>query len=256
MQAKGMSYKDAALNAGEAANNIFGGLNLERLQRNMTTQKVFRATALAPDWLETQARLGMGMAKSIGQLDNPALKTYRVGAANFLGAYAITNIINAINNNGKFSFENDPGHELDTAIGKDSDGRTRYFRPFGTSMDMIRIPLAIAHAAKNGNMGESFNLMRSRASEPLQFATDLMTNSDWKGSPLFGRDKYGRHLQSYEGQAKNFVNDALSHFAPAGIDSAIDLSNKEISPEEAAARVLQLPLGYKKDEKKVSFANR
>jgi hypothetical protein len=248
MQGKGVPYKYAALRAGEATNNIFGGLNLEQLQRSPITQKLFRATALAPDWLETNARLGQGIAKSIGRLSDPELKAYRVGAANFLGSYIIGNIINAINNNGKFSFQNDPGHELDIASGKDSAGRVRYLRPYGTSMDMVRIPLAIAHSAVNGNLGESFNMLRSRASEPLQFATDLMTNSDWKGDPIYDKNKYGKPL-NYTQQTANFANDAVGHFAPTGIDSGLNYYQGKISPEEFASRVLQLPLGYKKPAK-------
>jgi hypothetical protein len=242
-QEAGMSYSKSARLAGEATNNIFGGLNLQALQRNSNTQKLFRSVALAPDWLETNMRIGKGMANAIRHPLTPQYKVYATGMANFLGSYIGMNVLNAINNDGKFMFQNDPGHELDVAFGKDSKGRNRYFSPYGTAMDMFRIPLTIAHAAVNGDLGESFKLMRSRASEPLQFMTDLMSNTDYAGNTLFGKTKFGKP-QSPAVQAGNVGGDLADHVLPIGVQSGIGVARNKVSPEEFAAQALQLPIKY------------
>ena len=118
---------------------------------------------------------------AIKQPGSPQNRAYMVGMVNFLGSYIGLNIMNMVNNDGKPSVMNDVGHELDVAYGKDSAGRTRYFSPYGTAMDMIKIPLEIAHAAVEGNAGQLFSDVRNRASEPVQFATDLMSNTDYAG---------------------------------------------------------------------------
>jgi hypothetical protein len=252
----GIPHVKAAKMAGYATNNIFGGLNLKDLERSQTTQKLFRVAALAPDWLESNARLGKGMFDSIKHPLTPQNKVYQVGMANFLGSYIGLNVINALNNDGKFSFQNEVGHELDVAIGKDSKGKVRYFSPYGTSMDMIRIPLEIAHAAVGGNLGRTFSTMRSRASEPIQFATDLMTNTDYSGRALYDKTKYGKPIPPLT-QGANIAGDAAGHFLPIGAEAGVNLAQGKVSPEQFAAQVLQLPIKYKTPSKnKSGFSNR
>lgn len=240
----GMPHAAAAKAAGEATNNIFGGLNLTELERSPNTQKLFRAAALAPDWLESNVRLGKGMFNAIRNPSSPQSKVYLSGMTNFLGSYIALNVINAINNDGKFSFQNDVGHELDIAIGKDAMGRVRYFSPYGTAMDMFRIPVEIGHAAVEGNMGKAFSDMRSRASEPGQFLTDLMTNTDYAGRTLYDKTKYGKQIPKLE-QGENILGAAAGHFLPIGAESAVNFSQGKISPEQFASQVLQVPMKYK-----------
>jgi hypothetical protein len=248
LEKTGMEHGKAAKTAGYATNNIFGGLNLHELQRSQNTQKLFRAAALAPDWLESNIRLGKGMFDAIKNPKAPEAKVYLAGMANFLGSYVALNVLNAVNNNGRFSFQNEVGHEFDIATGKDSAGRTRYFSPYGTAMDMFRIPLEIAHAAVEGNTGKAFSDMRSRASEPLQFMTDMMTNTDYAGRSLYDKTKYGKHIPALT-QGANVAGDAASHFLPIGVESGINLSQGKISPEQFASQVLQAPMKYKTPER-------
>lgn len=245
---QGISHAVAAKAAGEATNNIFGGLNLHELERSPTTQKLFRATTLAPDWLESNVRLGKGMFNAIKNPMSPQSKIYLSGISNFLGSYIALNVINAINNDGKFSFQNDVGHEFDVAIGKDALGRVRYFSPYGTAMDMFRIPLEIGHAAAEGNLGRAFTDIRSRASEPVQFLTDLTTNTDYAGRALYDKTKYGKLIPPIE-QGTNIAADAAGHFLPIGAESGINFAQGKISPEQFAAQVLQAPMKYKLPDK-------
>lgn len=243
----GIPHDKAAKLAGEATNNIFGGLNIGKLEQSPTTRKLLRASLLAPDWLQSNVRLGKGMFDAIKDPMNPKSKVYLTGVSNFLGSYVALNVLNAINNNGKFSYQNEVGHEFDVAIGKDSAGKTRYISPYGTAMDMIRIPLEIAHAAVEGNMGKAFSDMRSRASEPIQFSTDLMTNTNYAGRALYDKTKYGKHIPALE-QGENIAGDAAGHFLPVGIESGINLAQGKVSPEQFASQVLQLPMKYKTPE--------
>ncbi len=245
---QGIPHNQAAKIAGEATNNIYGGLNLKQLERDPNTQKLFRAAALAPDWLESNARLGKGMFDALKNPSNPKTKVYMSGIVNFLGSYVALNVLNAINNNGRFSFQNDVGHEFDVAVGKDSMGRTRYVSPYGTAMDMFRIPLEIGHAAVTGNMGKAFSDMRSRASEPLQFMTDMMTNTDYAGRALYDKTKFGKHIPALR-QGANILGDAAGHFLPTGVEAGINFAQGKTSPEQLASQVLQAPMKYKFDDK-------
>ncbi|HWY36657.1 MAG TPA: hypothetical protein VNX68_18580, partial [Nitrosopumilaceae archaeon] len=250
---KTMPHDKAAKAAGYTVNNIFGGLNLKDLERHPNTQKLFRIAALAPDWLESTGRTGAGMFKALKSPTSAEGKIYRVGMINFLGTYAGLNVLNAMNNNGRFMWQNEVGHELDFAIGKDSSGRTRYISPYGPSgMKMISIPLEIAHAAvKDGLSGAAetaAHTARSMASEPAQFITDMMTNTDYAGRSLFGKTKYGKPISSLAAGA-NIAGDAASHVLPIGAEAGVNLAQGKVSPEQFASQVLQLPMKYKTPER-------
>jgi hypothetical protein len=249
-QKAGMPYDKAAKLAGYATNNIFGGLNLQALERNPTTQKLFRLAALAPDWMESNLRLGQGMAQSLKNPSNPAGRVYQVGMANFLGSYIAANVLNAMNNNGKFMFQNKPGHEFDIAMGADSKERTRYFSPYGTSMDMLRVPLAIAHAAySEGDYGQAFREMRSRTSEPGQIVGDLLYNEDYKQSPIYGKEKFGNKMMPASKQLGNIATNTAGHVVPIGANSLLDYMMGNISPEQLATQGFQLPMKYRFPER-------
>ena len=58
---QGLDHTTAAKAAGHDINTIFGNLSLKDLEANPTTQKLFRAATLAPNWLVSNAKLGKGM---------------------------------------------------------------------------------------------------------------------------------------------------------------------------------------------------
>jgi hypothetical protein len=116
-------------------------------------------------------------------------------------------------------------------------------------MDMFRIPIEIAHSAMRGNMGSAFTDMRSRTSLPLQFGTDLITNTNYAGQPMFNKTKYGKPITPLV-QGENLANDAASHFLPIGINAASDYAQGKISPEQFTTQILQLPMKYKYPSKK------
>jgi hypothetical protein len=249
-QKAGMPYDKAAKLAGYATNNIFGGLNLQALERNPTTQKLFRLAALAPDWMESNVRLGQGMAQSLKNPSDPAGRVYQVGMANFLGSYVALNVLSAINNNGKFMFQNEPSHEFDVAMGQDSKGRTRYFAPYGTAMDMLRVPLAIGNAAyTKGDLGQAFREIKNRTSEPGQIVGDLLYNEDYKQSPIYGKEKYGNKMMPASKQLGNIATNTAGHVVPIGANSLLDYMMGNISPEQLATQGFQLPFKYKFPER-------
>lgn len=252
LTSKEMSYKEAARTAGEQVNDQFGVINREMSTNpavfDKTVNNVKRILTLAPNWLESRLGLAKGTAEALMNPNDPRGKKYLSGVSNFLVSYAALNVMNYIAN-GKSMLQNDPGKELSLAVGKDSKGKTIYVNPYAGAIDFIKIPLAIAHASLEGNLGESTKDLRSRASEPAQFAIDLMSNTDWKGSPILGDKGQYNKVQSVGKQVGNLTVDAMSHFLPIGAEGIADYAQDKISPEEAAARVLQVPLSFKTEGK-------
>jgi hypothetical protein len=200
--------------------------------------------------MESNIRLGQGMAQSLKNPSDPAGRVYQVGMANFLGSYVALNVLSAINNNGKFMFQNEPGHEFDVAMGQDSKGRTRYFAPYGTAMDMLRVPLAIGNAAyTKGDLGQAFREIKNRTSEPGQIVGDLLYNEDYKQSPIYGKEKYGNKMMPASKQLGNIATNTAGHVVPIGANSLLDYMMGNISPEQLALQGFQLPFKYKFPER-------
>lgn len=251
LQRKGLSYKDAAQRAGYNVNNVFGVLNREAstnpLVYDKTINNIKRTFLLAPNWLESRLGLTKGTAQALLNPNDPRGKKYLSGVSNFIASYAALNVLNMLSNDGKTMLQNQPGKELSLAVGKDSKGKTIYVNPYAGAIDFIKVPLDIAHSALEGDFSETTKDLRSRASEPTQFAVDLLSNTDWKQSPILGnKGNYGRSQSIYD-QVGNLANDTASHFLPLGIEGGINALEGKISPEEAAARVLQLPMSFKSE---------
>ena len=112
----GMSEAKAGKEAAKFVNNLFGGFNWDQLGRSQDFKNVQRVFILAPDWLQTNIRLGGNMVKSLTtDINNPAMSAYRKFSATAIGTYVLMNAINKMQS-GHFMFENDPGHtfEIDT----------------------------------------------------------------------------------------------------------------------------------------------
>lgn len=249
---KGVDYPTAAKQAGNDVNNTFGVLNREQSTSGFVADKnlnnVKRIILLAPNWLESRGRISVETAKAMLDPNNPIGRKYLSGVTNFLASYAGLQGLNYLSS-GHSTLENGAGKELSLSLGKDSKGKDTYLNPYAGAIDFIKVPLDIAHSALEGNLAEGSKDIRSRASEPAQFAIDLLSNTDWKGSPILGdKDSHGKSQSVYT-QVGNLGVDATSHFAPIGLEGAIDYSRDKISPEEAASRVLQLPLSYRSEPK-------
>lgn len=240
--AKKLPKDQAAKKAAEVTNSIYGGLNIEQIGRSRETQNLFRAFAFAPDWMETQFKLGKGIAQSLKNPTSPIGKAYRTFARNLVMAYGMANVMNKVST-GKYMWENDPGHTFEIELGSTPDGKTRYLRPFGTAVDFLRIPLDAALGLAKGDPTPTFRAIRNRLSTPAGTAVGLMTNTDYRGRPIYGSDKYGNELGVAK-SAGGVASEVSKNVLPTQISAFIDFVTGRSNLEEAGSQVFELPLRY------------
>lgn len=235
----GMDEREAA----KVANNIFGGFNWEQVGKSKDMQNLKRALILAPDWLESNLRVGGNVAKSLFNWKSPAGSAYRRFAVNLTGAYVVANATNKMLS-GHYLFENEPGHtfELDTGT-YTPDGQKRYIRPFGTGADFVRIPFDVAVGLVKGDPSSAFRAARNRLSIPGGVAMGLLTNTDYRGKPIYGRTQYGQPMEPL--QSVGGVAGELSQlFMPSFGKQAIDYATGKQGPEQALTQSFELPFRY------------
>lgn len=166
-------------------NDDFGGLNLLRMGRNKDFQKLFRFTALAPDWSESNIR---SMVKAVpfrknkvtgrwefnGQDAEPYIKFWnRI----FVKGLITANLINyAINGRSTFTNEDqDKNFDIDITRLVDPDGKTAkkyYFSILGHFRDPLK---AIYNPVK---------FIRNKASFILGQVIDNLTGHDYAKRPF------------------------------------------------------------------------
>ena len=69
-----MNPYEIAKMVAKQVNDDFGGLHLQRMERNLTLQHIFRLVALAPDWTESNVRTALKMIKAGGKGGTAATK--------------------------------------------------------------------------------------------------------------------------------------------------------------------------------------
>lgn len=245
---KSMSAKKAGKQAATTVNNLFGGINIEELGRNKTTTNVLRSLVLAPDWAETQLKLGAGIVKALKNPRHPKGKAYRRVVRNLFGAYASLNITNKLIN-GHFSFENDPGHEFEIEIGKDAYGKKRYIRPFGTAIDFFRLPVQSITAIAKGDLSPLGRIFRNRASIPAGVGLGLAFNVDPFGNPITGKNRYG-HPMTVGQQLGSIGSEVSKLFSPQYVGASINYLAGKSGEEQAFAQAFELPMRYSWPKKK------
>lgn len=247
LESKGMEHELALKTAAKAGNETFGGINIEEVARSKDFQNFLRTFALAPDWLETQFRLGKDIAKSVTtQATNPEFKGQRTFARNLILGYVAANVMNKAFS-GHWMFENGTGgqFQLDTGT-KDSKDRERYIPLFGGAVDFVRVPIeAAVPFFQSGDLSAFGSAARSRLSTPVAAAVSLATNTDNFGSPIFGKDKYGKTLTPMQNLA-GAANLATSAVAPTPVQMLSNTLQGKSSVEQAVAGGLELPVRYRK----------
>lgn len=241
----GMASDDAARQAADDVNTVFGGINVESLGRSKDWQNFLRATILAPDYAETNVRLGSRLASGVFKPGSKNFNLYGRFAYWLVGAYAVANIVNYMNT-GKWMYQNDPTHSFDIATGQDAKGKTRYFKVFGTGIDFARLPAQFITALVEGNGNEAVASIRDRLSTLLGPALSLVSNTDYRGDPIFGNDRYGKP-QSGAQQAINFFDNTIGSELPGSISSLTDYAAGRTSTEQLATQSAGLPLSYKSE---------
>lgn len=238
--AKQMDPKQAAI----IVNNTFGGINTEQMGRNRDFQNFLRASILAPDWNESTVRLGGNLVKSLVS-KGPVAARYRTMITNIAGAYITANIANYLSS-GHGMWENDPGHTFEIEAGFTGDGSKRYIRPFGTAVDMVRLPFDLYIAATKGDLTAAGRIIRNRLSIPMGVASGYFSDVDYRGQAIGwrGKDKYGNEIP-LDQRAVNIGTEVASLIGvPSFLKQAIKTAKGDQGLEEGVTQAFELPFRY------------
>lgn len=241
LKSQGLSDTAAARSASQATNNLYGGINWEAMGRNRDTQNLLRALFLAPDWFETNYRLGKGMAQGMRNPNTAEGRIYAGVAKNILAAYASANVVN-VATTGHPMWDNAPGHTLDIQVGQ-SGKQTRWVRPFGTAADFIRLPIDELVATGQGDLGQAFQIGKNRLSLPARAGLDLYSNQNRFGRRIYGKDEYGKPIPTGK-QALGIVDEMTSPIMPQYLRNPIDLAAGNLNTEQATVGTLEGPIRY------------
>lgn len=238
----GMNPKDAA----KLANNVYGGINWEQMGRNRDFQNLLRSVILAPDWGETTLKLGGNFAKAINPLHKSQVANrYRAMMATFLASYVALNVANKATS-GHYAYENEAGHTFQIEAGYTASGEKRYITPYGTAMDMVRIPYDIAKGLKEGDVSVLWRTIRNRMSIPAGVALGAMTDTDYRGKAIGyrGTDKWGNEMPLKD-RAVNIGSEALSLIGMPNIVRQVAMSaTGQQGWEEGLAQGFEMPVRY------------
>lgn len=235
----GMKDGDAA----KLVNNVYGGINWEQMGRSRDMQNLLRSVVLAPDWAESGLKLGGNIAKSVTPWGGANAARYRTMGATFLGSLVALNVANKLSS-GHYAYQNDPGHTFELETGYTSDGQKRYLRPYGTAVDFARLPFDIAAGLAQGDPTSAFRAISNRLSIPLGSALHLLTNTNYKGQAIYGRDKYGNDIPPM--QAAGGIGTEAGGLVgfPSFAGNAIDYATGKQGGEQALTQGLELPFRY------------
>jgi hypothetical protein len=249
--AKGTPPEQAGQIASHTTNAMYGGINWEAMARSRDLQNLLRATILAPDWFETNLRIGKGMGKALLDRKNPQGNAYAKAAANLLGAYIAANVVNyATTEDHHLMAQNAPGHTLDIQLGKSGD-KVRYIRPFGTAADFFRLPYdtIAAMTGKNPDIGQGLAILGNRMSVPLHVGAHLATRTDHYGRPLTGKDAYGNPISAGK-QVGNVLGEVSELVTPSYVSNTIGRATGRLNTEQAVLGGLEMPVRYAKPPQK------
>jgi hypothetical protein len=165
--------------------------------------------------------------------------------ASFVTAYIGANIANKLSS-GHFMFENESGHTFEIEAGTTEDGQTRFFRPFGTGMDMYRLPYDMVLSFAKGDVSSPVRMVRNRLSIPAGVAVGAITDTDYRGRAIGyrGTDKYGQKIPLGQ-RAVNLGGEALSLTGfPNFLREGAKTATGQQGLEQGIAQGGELPLRY------------
>lgn len=235
-----MDPKDAS----KLVNTVYGGINWEAMGRDRNMQNWARAIVLAPDWAETTLKIGGNMVKSLNPLNKGmVMNRYRTMGATALGSIVALNVANKISS-GHYAYENEPGHTFELETGYTNDGQKRYIRPFGTALDMVRLPFDIVIGLSKGDPSVAVRAFTNRLSIPLSSVAHLAFNIDYKGQKIYGQDKYGNPIEPL--QAVGGITSEVAGLTgfPSFAKNLVDSATGKQGIEQGITQALELPFRY------------
>ena len=234
----GMSREESVRQAAKVANNIFGGQNeLDRIMKTKDAQNAFRAIILAPDWTESTIKTGYNVGKSLIQPTNPMLKPYRTFARNFMALWIASQAMDK-------ALTGSVDDPFTMNAGFTGDGQKREFRMFGTGADMFRIPYEAASNIAKGNFEGVAKIISNRFSLGAGSIIHGIINEDYRGRPIYGKDKYGNPIPAGQ-QASNILSEASNALGvPSQITTGIDFLSGRMGGEQALSQLVEAPTRY------------
>jgi hypothetical protein len=250
----GIDPKKVGSIAAENATNLFGGYK-------SGTGLINKMIWLAPDYYKTHFKTFQGMFKGVINPKDPQYSVYRHFAANLAAATTGLDLLNK-HMSGKHIWENDPGYELSLNTGrKDSKGKDTYVNVLGGAADLPRLAFTTVNNAlhKRNPLEDIDKFIVNRLSPIAQPLFRLVSNQDYKGQKYYGTKEFPTRVKVPGGKTFSIREQLpLSHTAgmvgkdianialPGYTQGALDYINGTISPDEAKARALELPLRFKK----------
>ncbi len=239
--------REAALKqAATEANDFYGGIN--KVLRNKTYKDLSRIGLLAPDWLESRLNIGVKGAKAlVGKADPLYAKALgrRVGMR-VAGAGATAGVTGSLLNP-----SNKGSNSTNIPAGQTATGKNREVPILGSAAEDIRLPEDIIKSLSEGNGAkDTAGIVSSRLSMPLRAGANVVLNRDDFGSPLYGKDRYGKDISGTQGVI-NAGKQVANVVTPPWLTMLYQLlaPGKNSDTEANIARGLELPVNYNSEEK-------
>lgn len=230
---------EAKREAAKQVNNIFGGLNTSYLLRSKDTQNFLRAFAMAPDLLESNGRIAVGMAKALFNPSNPIGKEYRLFARNFLLHRASTELLNKLAS-GHWQFRNEG------VTNKVGYIETNYYLPNGKRMDFkipgidsLRLPVEFALHLANQDINSAIHMVQNRLSAPVAMGVAQLTNRDYRNKEIANSD------DTLPKQMFDRSVAAGSSFLPSYVKAPINMALGKQGALETAAQMIEAPVAFR-----------
>ncbi len=240
----GYTADQAARQAAEDVNVIYGGMNWEAMGRSRNWQAFWRSAVLAPDYAETNIKQGARIIKSFLNPKSIPARLYRGMMAAYAGSYFIANLINH-EYSGHWMYQNDIMHQFSIDIGKDpTNGKRKYLNIYGTGVEFLRIPLYTATAIAKGNLDALHTIILNRLSIPFASVGSLVMNVDWKGDPIVGPDKYGKP-QSKLTEGENILANTVGRALPGSLQELPNLTQGKTPAGISIPKALGFPVTEK-----------
>jgi len=233
---QGMDEVSAKELSAQVVNDIYGGLNLDRMMRDKETQIFFRNIFLAPDLYESQINVGKGLVNMFKK-GSPEAKVYQLYARNLLMDLISRNALNKLLS-GHYLWENSEGNKMNIDTGLYlSDGTKRYI--IGHGNDVVKIPLDIIDGTVHGDIDTLSRTIRNRLSPIAGTALGIGTNTNYAGNKLYYPDDSA--LQ----KAGAIGNEALGMALPSQVSAVGRFALGKQGLEQTGAQLLEAPIAYR-----------
>lgn len=232
----GVDLKTAKRTAAEVVNEQMAGKNYDMLLKDKSWNSALRTVLLAPSYLESSIDTAKGMANVLLDPKNPKSVLYKTYARNMILNRLLREFTN-LGITGHLMIQNEAGHkgEIETPF-YDSMGKKVYLKNSG--QDYENLPLNVADYTLNGDPLAAGKTLYSKTSPLVNLAVGLGVGVDYKGNKIANSwDSGPEKLGKYASWGSGYV-------LPPQVREVGDAATGKQSPEQATAKILELPLTF------------